>query len=185
MRASAPSLLVLCVTVASLACDRTAPTSTGPVQADVTELGALSAQDASSMVPFKARYTFRTVPGTVEPCGTSGRNRTFVEGEGNGTHLGHFTVNLSQCGLAGGVLADGRGTFVAANGDLLHFAYTGQTTRIGTLITFVSFVTFAGGSGRFEEASGEATTLGTIDLVTGATAADWEGVLSSVGSNNP
>lgn len=183
MRESAPSLFVLCVTVASLACDRAVPTSAGPVQADVTDLPALSLQGADQMVPFKARYTFQTVSGPVEPCGTSGRNRTFVEGEGNGTHLGSFTISLSQCGLPGGVLADGRGTFVAANGDLLHFTYTGQTTRTPTLITFISFVTFAGGSGRFDGATGAATALGSIDLMTGAAAADWDGLISSVGSN--
>ena len=185
MRASAPSLLVMYLTVASVACDRTAPTSAPPVQADVADLPALSAQAGSHMVPFKAQYTFRTVAGPVEPCGTSGRNRTWVEGEGNGTYLGKFAVNLSQCGLAGGVLADGRGSFVAANGDLLHFTYTGQTTRNGNLITFVSLVQFVGGSGRFEDASGTATTLGSIDLVTGATAAEWDGMISSVGSNMP
>jgi hypothetical protein len=137
------------------------------------------------MVPFKARYTFHIVPGPVEPCGTSGSNRTFVEGEGTGTHLGHFTISLSQCGLADGTLADGRGTFVAANGDLLRFTYTGQATFTGFLLTFISFVTFAGGTGRFDGASGSATALGSIDFVTGATAADWDGLISSVGSNEP
>lgn len=183
MRVSIASLFVLGASVLSLACDRAAPTSPGAVLAEVSSASSLPPQDASAFVPFKARYTFQTVAGPVEPCGTSGRNRTFVEGEGNGTHLGHFTVSLSQCGLPGGVLADGRGTFVAANGDWLHFTYTGQATRSGNLITFVSSVDFAGGSGRFEGASGTATTLGSIDLATGSSAADWEGLISSVGSN--
>jgi hypothetical protein len=183
MRASAPSLIVLCITISFFACDRAAPTSVGRVEADVARLRSLPRIGVIKAVPFRAEYTFQTVPGPIEPCGTSGRNRTFVEGQGEGTHLGSFTIRLSQCGLADGVLADGRGTFVAANGDLLHFTYTGQTTRTPILITFVSFVTFAGGTGRFEASSGTATTLGSIDLLTAATVAEWEGSLSSVGSN--
>jgi hypothetical protein len=72
---------------------------------------------------------------------------------GETTHLGRFTGNETVVlDLADGTFAGTR-VFVAANGDLLYAdvegAFTSATTAEGTF-------TFTGGTGRFQNASGEA-----------------------------
>lgn len=158
-------------------CDRPAPPLVAP------ELAGVSVRaSAEMMVPFKARYDFHLVPGPVEPCAGSTNTRTYGAGEGVGTHLGRFTVTASQCALPGGLTGDGRGTYVAENGDLLYFTYSGHTTLQGLLLNFTTSGTFVGGTGRFEGATGSASAIGGVDLSTGKAWADWDGVISSVGS---
>jgi hypothetical protein len=171
---SAASLLAIALTGA---CDRGAPAI---VAVEASDARVLTSVEKS--VPFKARYDFHTVPGPVEPCPGSTSIRGYGAGEGVGTQLGRFTVTASQCPMPGGLTAGGRGTYTAANGDLLYFTYSGHTTRQGLLLTFTTSGTFVGGTGRFEGATGNATAIGAVDLSTGNAWADWEGEISSVGS---
>jgi hypothetical protein len=137
-----------------------------------------------SMLPFKARYTFHFVSGPVEACSVAGRFRTYGAGDGTGTHLGHFSVTASQCGLPGGITEGGRGTYTAANGDLLYFTYTGRTSRTDFTVNLTSAGTFVGGTGRFRGASGSATAIGSIDLSMGNAWTVWTGTISLPHSNH-
>jgi hypothetical protein len=139
------------------------------------------AAPSAQAIPFKARYDWRVVAEAPAPgCDGPGEARAFLEGEGNGTHLGNFTISLNHCGRPGLPLSDGHGTFVAANGDLLHITYFGVGGLTGTfpVFNFESRVEFVGGSGRFANATGTATVLGTIDVTVLAGTGDWQGEIS-------
>jgi hypothetical protein len=76
-----------------------------------------------------------------------------AEGSGYATHLGKFTrtetilLDPATGGLTGSI------DFIAADGSELHCEFTGGFTGAGTA---AGTYTFDGGTGRFENASGEA-----------------------------
>ena len=128
-------------------------------------------------VPFKARYDAHIVG--VGP-GLGCDARLFLEGAGIATHLGNFTITLGFCGRADGTLDNGTGTFVAANGDLLYITFHGVSDGGHPILHFTSFVTFTGGTGRFDGATGTATVQGIFDANTGAGPADWDGRITFI-----
>lgn len=66
-------------------------------------------------------------------------------------------------------------TFRAANGDLLYATFDGAYDEPGSL-TFTATITFTGGTGRFEDASGSATLEGQDTNASGQFfAAEFEG----------
>jgi hypothetical protein len=167
-----PILLLTLVAVAAAA---------GGCSSDITSARYQSGQingrtDArlggSEAVPFKARYDAHVV--AVGP-GPGCDARLYLEGAGTGTHLGKFTITLSFCGRADGTLDTGTGTFVAPTGELLYITFHGVSDGGHPILHFTSYVTFTGGTGRFEGATGTATVNGIFDANTGAGPADWEG----------
>lgn len=146
---------------------------------DLLELPARAGE--IRMVPFVASYTWRLVGEAPAPgCDGPGEARAFLEGEGTATHLGHFTITLNHCGKPNLPLSDGHGTFVAANGDLLHITYfgIGGLTGAPPVFGFESRVEFVGGTGSFANATGGATVLGTLDVRIGGGTGDWHGEIS-------
>jgi len=126
-------------------------------------------------LPFKAHYEARSVGvGPGQGCNA----RLFLEGEGTGTYLGNFTIKLSFCGRGDGTLDNGTGTFVAADGDLLDITFYGVSDRGSPVLTFTSYVTFTGGTGRFDGATGTGTVHGTFDTRTNSGPADWDGTIT-------
>jgi len=169
------------VAILSNGCDHAQSTMTGPDAAFQAQRSA-----TEHAVPFKtSSYLFQGIAAVPEPgCNAVGESRRYLVGEGSATHLGSYTVELSFCARAGGVLDDGVGTFVAANGDLLHFTFEGTSTFAPPFtLTFTSYSVFIGGTGRFDGASGQAVVTGALDVRTGAGDGDWEGTISSIGSN--
>ena len=113
--------------------------------------------------------------------------RTVSEGSGTASHLGLVSDASSHCYTPPNVMAGGRTTLVAANGDELHMTYTGTCDPAnppppGGLVTCTSDDVIVDGTGRFANASGE--THWTV-LVTSAPLGDpwpltvtWDGTLS-------
>jgi hypothetical protein len=137
-------------------------------------------------VPFRTTsYLFRGIAAVPEPgCNAAGESRRYLAGEGSATHLGAYTIELSFCARSGGILDDGIGTFVAANGDLLRFSFDGTSTFAPPFtLSFTSYAVFTGGTGRFDGAGGHAVAGGALDVRTTVGEGRWEGSLSSVGSN--
>lgn len=126
-------------------------------------------------VPFKAHYSASVVG--VGP-GLGCDVRLFLEGAGEGTQLGRFSITLGFCGRPDNTLDNGTGTFVAANGDLLYITFYGVSDGGHPILHFTSYVTFTGGTGRFDGATGSATVRGTFDDNTGAGPADWDGTIT-------
>ena len=167
--------------IRSAGCDQPRSTVTGP---DITFRAQRSATEQT--VPFRtSSYLFHGIAAVPEPgCNASGESRRYLSGEGTAMQLGRYTVELSFCARVGGVLDDGRGTFLSANGDVLDFTFEGTSTFDPPFtLSFTSFSTFTGGSGRFVQASGEAVVTGTLDVRTGAGDGRWDGTISSVGSS--
>jgi hypothetical protein len=174
-------ILSLLLPVVLAGCDGTAPTAAGP---DVALVASRSA--SAKVVPFRTSgYSFQTIGATVEAgCNGTGEVRLSLVGNGVATHLGRFTVAFSFCSRPDLTLADGRGTFTAANGDLLDFAFEGTSTVVSpSSRDFTSFVTFTGGTGRFEKARGQAVVSGTVNPMSGAGSGRWDGTISSMGSS--
>jgi hypothetical protein len=171
-----PTLLLTLLSVAAAA---------GGCSTDITGAGYRSDQvnartDASlaagsRTVPFKAHYEVGIV--AVGP-GPGCDARLFLEGGGTGTHLGKFTITLGFCGRGDGTLDTGTGTFVAANGDLLYITFHGVSDGGHPVLHFTSYVSFVGGTGRFEGATGTATVTGVFDATTGSGPADWDGMIT-------
>jgi hypothetical protein len=168
------------VVILSVGCDHAPSPPTGPD-------AAFQAQRSSEQtVPFRtSSYVFQGIAAGPEPgCNAAGEARRYLTGEGSATHLGSYTVELSFCARAGGILDDGLGTFVAANGDLLHFTFEGTSTFTPPFtLAFTSYSVFTGGTGRFDGASGEAVVTGSLDVRTVSGSGEWDGTISSVGSN--
>jgi hypothetical protein len=178
MRSSPGTSLVLAIVLA--ACDGPSPTLVAP---DMRVLATRSA--TLHPVPFKSSsYSFfitRRVP--EEGCNAGPEARVYLTGEGTATHLGNFTITFSFCSRANGTLDGGQGSFVAADGDMLHFGFTGVSTfEPPATVSFTSNATFTGGTGRFNGAAGEAQATGSVDVGTGAGSGRWEGEISRVGS---
>lgn len=113
--------------------------------------------------PFKA-----TVSGNahLSPTDDPFVLRNDETGQGEATHLGHFTwadVEYADFGeVPGGVAVVGSFTMTAANGDKLYgeLATTGSFDTNGNLLIHGSYE-FIGGTGRFADASGS----GDIDAI--------------------
>ena len=169
------------VVILAAGCDQAGNELVGPDVGLAPERSA-----AEYMIPFRTNsYSFHTTVVAPDPdCGTGGR-RVYLEGDGTATHLGRYTVALSFCSGAGGILYNGRGAFVAANGDELRFEFHGTSAFVApNSLPFTSFATFAGGSGRFADATGEAVVTGTVNTTTGGGDGSWDGMISSVGSSD-
>ena len=130
---------------------------------------------ANDQVPFQGSAKGAIVSVSPDPAGVV----LVVLAEGNATQLGRFSREETILfNPATGVLT-GLIVFTAANGDELFGTVEGgfvsPTTATGTY-------TFAGGTGRFQNASGEADfSLSTPDGV--HFTVEFDGSLSSVGAN--
>ena len=118
------------------------------------------AMAAGKPVPFKGRSS-----GTVTAVGcdppAAGIACTHVEGGGEATHLGHFTLTAEAVVYVSlpGAPAAGSWTLTAANGDQLSvtFVATGIDSTHGR-----GDFTIVGGTGRFQGATGSYTQLITF-----------------------
>ncbi len=140
------------------------------------ESNGLTAKKGSShSVPFKAKFftvrNYDTVIGTCVEAPYLEYNHQ--KGEGTGTHLGKFTIELFFCG-SGLDYKNGEGSFVAANGDELRFIGPSHG-EIGHVVPltyahplyefqFQDPFTIIGGTGRFEGASGGGYMNSFVDL---------------------
>jgi len=142
-----------------------------------------NSRDGGVAVPFKGHSS-----GTVTATGfdpATGTAFTHVEGEGQASHLGHFTVTGDVAVDVATGIPHGTWTLTAANGDQLFLDMTGS--GIDDHHGFGAF-TVTGGTGRFEEASGYyeqiitfAVPLGTAEVIDYTDVV--EGTISGPGSN--
>lgn len=114
--------------------------------------------------------------------------RTFIEASGEATHVGRFGVEGDHCTYPGLTYGNGRWTLTAANGDTFEAPYEPAPVQPvnpdfpATIVTDTVH-TVAGGTGRFEDATGSfvcRVTLSNIDWLTftAELAASCEGAIS-------
>jgi len=146
---------------------------------------------AKEQVPFKGRSSGVVVTtGFEDPCTSINLDghpyvSTTLDGEGEATHLGHFTVTAEVIVDVITGIATGDWTLTAANGDELFVTFEGfgiDPTHGGGVMTV------EGGTGRFQGATGKYTQLITFSATPGtqpevAYTDVLEGSISSPGSN--
>lgn len=100
------------------------------------------------------------------------------------THLGTATaMGVQEISLIAGTQT-GERTFTAANGDELRALHVGLNTPIAPgLVSFAATMTFAGGTGRFSSATGEARAQGTANLIARTSLMTFEGTIHFVASD--
>jgi hypothetical protein len=98
-------------------------------------------------------------------------------GSGNATQLGLYTVSYEYQVNAPTGSGSGFIQFVAANGDTIFAAVTGQSSPTGTpgVIKIVEQHTITGGTGRFVGATGNFTVERVLNQATGASSGTING----------
>ena len=120
-------------------------------------------------VPFKADFSVWDKSDYTDPeCGGFPLLFLTMEGSGNITHLGKMTTRMTFCAEATPLpqhYYDTKGIFVAANGDELWFVIpdgmivaNNEDNSDYYQTKFNDPIFFAGGTGRFVGATGEALT---------------------------
>ncbi len=148
--------------------------------ANATGAGLLSKDQE---VPFKGRLegSFTITPLTPPFLSVS------LEGTGNATHLGRFTVEIPHVVNATNRTSTGTYEFTAANGDTLTAGFTGQASLTATpgVLSVVETATITGGTGRFAGATGSFTVERLVEQVAGLTTGSFEGTISSPAAGKP
>jgi hypothetical protein len=139
---------------------------------------------AGDQVPYKGEEVGAVTKGAFQfPFA---QESTVAEGEA--THIGHYTLTGDfvvdvRFGTATGVF-----TLTAANGDMLFLDMEGHAVPTDLTKTVVKF-TVAGGTGRFEGATGSFTADNQFDLAVNLPVspnpyvAEIEGTISTPGAN--
>jgi hypothetical protein len=135
---------------------------------------------------FAARAeTDRQLPlkGTVEATETQQPvfpiNHVNLRGSGNATQLGLYTYTLQAELYIPTLSATSTATFVAADGSSLFAQGTGQGTPTGTpgIVSIVENLTITGGTGRFEDATGNITIQRLVNRATFASSGTIDGTI--------
>jgi hypothetical protein len=131
---------------------------------------------AGKQAPFKG-----TLKGVVTRSGAPPVVSVNINGSGNATRLGHFTVSIPHSVNVVSRTATGEYIFVAANGDTLTATFTGASTPTADpdVLSIVENATITGGTGRFAGATGSFTTERLYDTVAGTTAGCFSGSIST------
>ena len=137
---------------------------------------------AAVRLPFKGSLQGNADPPVFEPP-PSPYFSAHLLAEGQATHLGRFTMDLShRVNLETG---EGLGTalFTAANGDTLTTDVKGQAKPAGTptAFTVVEVHTVTGGTGRFAGSTGTLTITRAVDFANPFTSGEIEGWISKSG----
>ncbi|MEN8234879.1 MAG: hypothetical protein ABFR89_08175 [Actinomycetota bacterium] len=114
--------------------------------------------------PFKMEWSgpFEIVPDANWCEGLTGYVGVLLTiTEGKATHMGSTTGWGKHCSHLGtGDLTGGNAVIVAANGDELHFTYTGKITPLSlTTVRIDATQVVDGGTGRFSSATGVAKSV--------------------------
>jgi hypothetical protein len=123
-------------------------------------------------VPFTANISTLSGPVLVDRCGAENPDlyTLYHEGSGNAKHMGKIFASTTFCQSYSNIAVtlDAQWEFVAANGDLLFLHvpltvmdFTNWPTEVEGNGEFV----ITGGTGRFEDATGEGTVHWTRLLV--------------------
>lgn len=146
-------------------------------------LGSAPRAHAGKPVPFKGSSENQAIEALpVDP------DHVFVTtvGEGQATHLGHFTFISPHLSGLSDFSIDGTQVFTAANGDELHAALLGHLNPVFDDAGHLWLVgdvagTITGGTGRFSNAVGTFTFSLVFDTATAHSFAQIDGSISYSG----
>ena len=176
--------VVLGLCVFAVACGSEIP---GPPTAPASAIGGAAVSEAKggSELPFKGRLEGAATITPVPPFPPSSLSVS-IEGTGNATHLGRFTVENTHVVNTADRTATGTYEFAAANRDTLTASFAGQASLTATpgVLSIVETATITGGTGRFASATGSFTVERLFNQVTGLTTGSFEGTISPRGAGN-
>jgi len=139
----------------------------------------------SETVDFEADF-FTTLVSFEEDAGcTAPRNfLNTQQGSGSASLVGNFTTQLTFCvNPANFEYENVQGSFVAGNGDELFITGGGQvvpTNKEGYDLEFKDPFTIIGGTGQFENATGNGLTESYVNMTTGRTDHIWTGTITTI-----
>lgn len=118
--------------------------------------------------------TLATVPYPAPPV-----FRQTVTGTCQLTHLGRVGVRFVQVvNFATRTQQSLELAYIAPNGDVLNAASAGTNAPIAGGVSFSATITFAGGTGRFANATGQAQAAGTANIAAGTSEYALDGWIS-------
>ena len=127
----------------------------------------------AALAPASANLVTRPWEGSCE--GTGAFRPDFITLDITGTcRLSHLGLTTTVGVEITGIVLSGVHTFTAANGDILYTTTAGQATLKPDFsgVTFSNIETVTGGTGRFANASGSATRIGSTRFSDAS--ATWE-----------
>ena len=154
----------------------------GLTLAVVSVLVFASPAAAKAQVPFRGQLE---LGGAIVTPLTPPFVSVEIEGTGNATQLGQFTVSVPHLvNRSTGTLV-GSYEFTAANGDTLTADFVGRSMPSGVprVLFVMETATITGGTGRFAGATGSFTTERLVDTTTGTVIGSFEGTISSPGAS--
>jgi hypothetical protein len=171
----APTLLVA---VIAAGCTDNAPTAQRLATPDIAER---SATPSPVSRPFAGTCELTFTPAPLPPP------PTFVSTDDGTCHFSELGKTdfhgVQTINFAAGTQS-GQRTFTAANGDVLRIEHSGTSAPAGPgLIAFRATAWVVGGTGRFENATGQMTASGIANLVTHSSVANFEGEISYAASS--
>ncbi|HVJ67750.1 MAG TPA: hypothetical protein VM510_07200 [Caulifigura sp.] len=175
----------LCVIAASVALLAVAPLSAAPKKV------------STKLVPFKGKWTglvdvttsTETVTNPDMTTTTTTTTEVAVDGGGNATHLGKFTMDgvatSTSTDPTVGSVETGDVVFTAANGDQVFATIEGDSiTNSKGLVDSQFDGTITGGTGRFATSTGYFSFRMISDPDTGRATATFTGKISGPGKGN-
>lgn len=152
------------IAIVAAACAHDVPTTASrPAPDAAAAVGPASITDAK--ITGKCRTSFAPPPFPLPPV----IQQTDV-GTCRLAHLGHADFHAQQViSFAAGTAVSNDMRFTAANGDVLMATSAGTFAPFGPGVRITALITFAGGTGRFANASGELQITGQADFSTNTT----------------
>ena len=129
----------------------------------------------AKQLPYSANGPDVVIQEAPHPDCGPGRLKVEIEGSGQRTHIGQYTIIRQHCfNLATAAIEDGHFEQTAANGDKLWGTYYGHPAGVlefdengkPIVILIASPWTITGGTGRFVDTEGNGDTKGVFDFVT-------------------
>ena len=143
--------------------------------------GPAAAERQGKQVPFRGRLEGIATATPLAPPFVAVK----LEGSGNATQLGNFTVSIPHLADRSNGTSVGTYEFTAANGDTLTADFTGLASPSGVpgVVHIVETATITGGTGRFAGATGSFIGERLVDMIAGTITESFEGTISSVGES--
>jgi hypothetical protein len=173
--------IVLALTLAACAGDTlTAPAPGAPEAALARNVATSRVTPSSHRISGRCELTtLSTTPYPAAPV-----FRQIAEGKCKFSHIGRATVHFVQLvNFATGTQRSLELSYTAANGDILRAASAGTSAPSAGGVSFSATITFLGGTGRFENVTGEMHANGTATLVAGTSEYTVDGQISYTASD--
>ena len=163
----------LCVFAA--ACGSEVPGAPTSPSSAISGAAATEARGGSSL-PFKGTLQSTEHVVSMPPDGSSADRH--LDGTGNATHLGRFTLSADFTVILATSDATGTAIWRAANGDQIRASVVGHGDLVFPIVTIAETHTITSGTGRFADASGTIRIERVANILTGVSSGSLAGTIN-------